>query len=174
MPSTRELVNSAKAGEKPAFGQLVRLYERAAIIVAYSILHDYHTAQDVSQDAFLNAYANLHQLRDPSAFGPWVLQIVRRNALSAKTAIRPEPIVAGVAVASPSRANDWIQAYEGVIEQLARLPEHERIVVVLRYVEGLSVQEIADTTGKPAETIRKQLFRAVQRLRVLVTKEVLS
>jgi RNA polymerase sigma-70 factor (ECF subfamily) len=174
MPSTKELVNSAKAGEKSAFGQLVRLYERAAIIVAYSILRDYHTAQDVSQDAFLNAYANLHQLRDPTAFGPWVLQIVRRIALSAKTAIRPEPIVAGVAVPSAGRAKDWIQEYEWVIEQLARLPEHERIVVVLRYVEGLSVQEIADTTGKSAETIRKQLFRAVQRLRILLTKEVLS
>jgi RNA polymerase sigma-70 factor (ECF subfamily) len=174
MPSTKELVNSAKAGEKSAFGQLVRLYERAAIIVAYSILCDYHTAQDVSQDAFLNAYANLHQLRDPAAFGPWILQIVRRNALSAKTAIRPGPIVADVVVPGAGRAKDWIQEYEGVIEQLARLPEHERIVVVLKYVEGLSVQEIADTTGKPAETIRKQLFRAVQQLRVLLTKEVLS
>jgi len=174
MPSTKELVNSAKAGEKSAFGQLVRLYERAAIIVAYSILHDYHTAQDVSQDAFLNAYANLQQLRDPSSFGPWILQIVRRHALSAKTAIRPEPIVADIVVPGAGQAKDWIQEYEGVIEQLARLPEHERIVVVLRYVEGHSVQEIAEAIGKPAETIRKQIFRAIQRLRLLLKKEVLS
>jgi RNA polymerase sigma-70 factor (ECF subfamily) len=146
MPSTQDLVDSAKAGEKSAFGQLVRLYERAAIIIAYSILHDYHTAQDVSQDAFLNAYANLHQLRDPSAFGPWILQIVRRNALLAKSAVRPEPIVADVVVPGPGQTKDWIQEYDGVIEQLARLPEHERMVVVLRYVEGHSVQEIADTT----------------------------
>src|SRR5262245_64470025 len=152
MPSTKELVNSAKAGEKSAFGQLVRLYERAAIIVAYSILHDYHTAQDVSQDAFLNAFANLHQLRDPSAFGTWVLQIVRRNALSAKAAIRPRPIVAGVVVPNAGRAKDWIQEYEGVIEQLARLPEHERIVVVVRYVEGHPIQQTADTTGTQADT----------------------
>ncbi len=174
MPSTKELVNSARAGQKSAFSQLIRLYERAVIIVAYSILHDYHTAQDVSQDAFLNAYANLHQLRDPSAFGPWVLRIVRRNALAAKAAIRPEPIAADIAFAGAGQARTWIQEYEGVIEQLARLPEHERIVVVLRYVEGHSVKEIADTTGKPAETIRKQIFRAVQRLRVLLAKEVLS
>jgi RNA polymerase sigma-70 factor (ECF subfamily) len=174
MPSTKDLVDSAKAGEKEAFGQLVRLYERAAIIVAYSILHDYHAAQDVSQDAFLNAYANLHQLRDASAFGPWILQIIRRNALLAKTAVRAEAILADVVVPGAGQAREWLQEYEGVIERLARLPEHERIVVVLRYVEGHSVQEIAETTGKPAETIRKQIFRALQRLRLLLKKEVLS
>jgi RNA polymerase sigma-70 factor (ECF subfamily) len=173
MPSTMELVNSAQAGEKSAFGQLVRLYERAAIIVAYAILHDYHTAQDVSQDSFLSAYANLAQLRDASAFGPWILQIVRRKALLAKTAIRPEPIVADVAVPDAGRPGDWIEKYDDVIEQLTRLPEHEHLVMVLRYVEGHSVQQIADTIGKPAETIRKQLFRAVQRLRTFLT-EVLS
>jgi len=169
MPSTKDLVASAKAGEKSAFGQLVRLYERAALIVAYAVLRDYHAAQDVSQDAFLSAYANLHQLRDASAFGPWVLQIVRRKALLAKTAIRPEPIATDVAVPVVGRSKDWIQQYEDVIEQLMRLPEHERIVMVLRYVDRHSVQEIADTIGKPTETIRKQLFRAVQRLRNFLT-----
>jgi RNA polymerase sigma-70 factor (ECF subfamily) len=174
MPSTPELVHSARAGEKSAFGQLVRLYERAAIIVAYSISHDYHTAQDVSQDAFLNAYANLHQLRDASAFGPWLFQIVRRQALLAKTVIRPEPIVADLVVSHAGRPGDRIDKYEEVIEQLTRLPEHEQMVMVLRYVDGHSVQEIAATLGKPMETIRKQLLRAVQRLRILLTKEVLS
>jgi RNA polymerase sigma-70 factor (ECF subfamily) len=174
MPSTTELVDAARAGEKSAFSQLVRLYERAAIIVSYAIVHDYHTAQDVSQDAFLNAYANLHQLRDASAFGPWLLQIVRRKALLLKSAVRPEPIVANVVVVDTGQSADWIEKYDEVIDQLTRLPEHEQTVMVLRYVEGHSVQEIADTIGKPTETIRKQLSRAVQRLRVLLTKEVLS
>lgn len=174
MSSTIELVDAARAGEKAAFGQLVRLYERAAIIVAYAIVHDYHTAQDVSQDAFLTAYANLHQLRDACAFGPWLLQIVRRKALLVKTTIRPEPIAADVIVPDAGQPTNWIEKYDEVIEQLTRLPEHEQVVMVLRYVDGHSVQEIADTTGKPIETIRKQLFRAVQRLRNLLAKEVLS
>jgi RNA polymerase sigma-70 factor (ECF subfamily) len=165
MPSTKELVNAARAGEKAAFGQLCRLYERAGIIAAYAVLHGYHSAQDVSQDAFLNAYMNLHQLRDASAFGPWVLQIVRRKALLAQSAIRSDPIVADVVTSVASQSNDWIEKYKEVIDQLARLPEHERTVVVLRYVEGHSVQEIANTTGKLTDTIRKQPCRAVQRLR---------
>lgn len=78
MPSTQELVESANAGEQSAWCQLVQLYERAGILTGYTIARNDHTAQDVRQDAFFNAYTNLHQLRDAARFGPWVLQIVRR------------------------------------------------------------------------------------------------
>lgn len=66
---------------------------------------------------------------------------------------------------SGSAAPDWLQAYEHVVQQLARLCEKDRAVVVLRYVDGRSIEEIAATAGQPVETIRKQLYRAVQRLR---------
>jgi RNA polymerase sigma-70 factor (ECF subfamily) len=170
MPTTEELVNSARGGEKAAFGELVRLYERAAIITAYAILRDYHAAQDAAQDAFLNAYANLDQLRNTASFGPWILQAVRRRALLAQRTRRTEPIVVvagGPAVGEPE---EWIQRYEEVVRRLAQLPEHERTVIVLRYLDGLSVQEIADTTGKPADTVRKRLSRALQRLRTSFQK----
>jgi RNA polymerase sigma-70 factor (ECF subfamily) len=169
MPSTEELVHAARAGEKPAFGQLVRLYERAAIITAYATLRDYHAAQDVAQEAFIIAYTKLDQLREAPAFGPWVLQIVRRRALRARHAPRPGPMGADPLARPNGQSKEWIKQYEELVEQLARLPEHERVVVVLRYVDGRSVQEIADTTGRPADTVRKQASRAVQRLRTWLT-----
>lgn len=170
MPTTEELVNSARVGEKTAFGQLVRLYERAAIITAYAILKDYHAAQDVAQEAFLSAYANFDKLRKPAAFGPWILQIVRRRALLVQKTPQPAPIGVEDQAAATDRSQDWIQCYDEVVKQLARLPEHERTVMVLRYVDGHSVQQISDTIGRPADTVRKQLSRAVQRLRTSLLK----
>jgi len=62
-------------------------------------------------------------------------------------------------------ACNWMEPYEAVAREIARLPEHERIVVVMRYVDGCSVKDIADATGRPVGTITKQLSRAIERLR---------
>lgn len=171
MPSTQELVTAAQAGDTAAFGELVRLYERAAVITAYATLRDYHAAQDVVQEAFLTAYTKLTQLRQTAAFGPWLLQIVRRRALLVQQQPRPKPIDTDIQNPSPGPSKEWIEQYEEVVSQIARLSENDRAIVVLRYVDGRSVQEIAATIGKPAETIRKQLYRAVERLRTWL-KEV--
>jgi RNA polymerase sigma-70 factor (ECF subfamily) len=72
--------------------------------------------------------------------------------------------------ANNAPSSDWRARYEDVIEQLGRLPEHERIAVVLRYVDGNSIQEIADATGRPTGTIKKQLSRALARLRKWLTE----
>ncbi len=81
MPSTEELVKAAQVGEGSAFAELVRRYERAAIITAHSVLGDFHSSQDVAQEAFIIAYRELKQLRDAASFGPWLLQIARRRSL---------------------------------------------------------------------------------------------
>ena len=165
MPSTEELVKSVRAGEKQAFSQLVRLYERAAIITAHSVLHDHDRAQDAAQEGFVIAYTQLNRLHAPAAFGPWLLKIVRRRAFLMQRERREERLGSGIVNARCMRSSDWLELYEEVIERLAQLPEHERMVVVLRYVDGHSVQEIADTTGKLVGTIKKQLSRALDRLR---------
>jgi RNA polymerase sigma-70 factor, ECF subfamily len=165
MPSTEELVSAARRGDKSAFAELVRLYERGAVLTSYALLRDFHTAQDVAQEAFFCAFSKLGQLRDAAAFGPWLLQIVRRRALLIRQGPRYEPIPADIPAPSSGTTPDWIKPFEDVVEQLGRLSEKDRTLVIMRHVDGRSVQEIAATTGQPAETVRKQLYRAVQRLR---------
>ena len=143
----------------------MRCYERAAIITAHSVLLDFQLAQDAAQEAFLVAHQRLGQLRDPASFGPWLLRIVRHRALRLKRRRHAEPVVTGYVECAATETCDWIGPYEEVVKQIARLPEHERIVVVMRYVNGNSVKEIADTTGRPLGTITKQLSRAIERLR---------
>jgi RNA polymerase sigma-70 factor (ECF subfamily) len=167
MPSTEDLVNAVREGEKSAFAELARLYERAAIITAHHVLRDYHRAQDATQEGFLIAYKELNQLSTAARFGPWLLKIVHRCALRMQRDRRAGELVSDVAESDRGRASDWMQRHQDVVEKLGRLPDHERVVVVLRYIEGRSPQAIAESLGKPVETIKKQLARGLQRLRRL-------
>ena len=163
-------MRAASTGETAAFAELVRRYERAAIITAHSQLGDFHLAQDAAQEAFVIAYQRLRQLRDAASFGPWLLKIVRHRALRIARSRRAERIGADGVEPATTPTADWIKPYEEVVQQLARLPEHERIVVVMRYVNGHSTKEIADLTGRPLGTVTKQLSRSIERLRRWLVK----
>ena len=168
--STEELVKAALSGEISAFAELVRRYQRAAIITAYSVLADFHLAQDAAQEAFVVVYQRLGQVRSAASFGPWLLRIVRRRALRLKRgrsaeATGAERIDDCNAEVAANDDRNWLEPYNEVVRQMARLPEHERIVTLMRYVDGRSVQEISDATGRPVGTITKQLSRAIERLR---------
>ena len=166
MRSTEELVKATQAGDLSAFAELVRLYERAAIMTAQAVLGDFHAAQDAAQDGFVTAYRKIGQLRDAASFGPWILKIVRRRAVEMQQKTRVPQMTPDATAALAAPSNEWIATYEmEVVDQVARLPEHERVVVVLRYIDGHSVAEIAELTGKPLGTVTKQLSRAIQRLR---------
>ncbi len=168
MSSTEELVKAAQAGESSAFAELVRRYERATIIAAHSVLGNFHASQDAAQEAFIIAYRELGQLRDAASFGPWLLRIAGRRALRLKRNRNVERTGTEYVDLATTPIDDWMEPYADVVRQLARLPEHERIVTVMRYVDGLSVKEIADSTGRPVGTITKQLSRAIGRLRSLL------
>jgi RNA polymerase sigma-70 factor (ECF subfamily) len=172
MKSTSELVLAAKNGEKDAFNELVRRYERVAIITAHAVLRDFHAAQDAAQSAFLIAYSKLDQLRNAETFGAWLLQIVQREAQH-QPRFPVQTIDTSVASANTEQVLAWQEKYDEVARNLARLPDHERIVLVLRYVDGLSVQQVSDTTGSPVNTVTKQISRAVQRLRSWLKNRIL-
>lgn len=165
MSSTEELVKLAQRGDTAAFTGLVRRYQRAPILSAYAVLGDFHTSQDAAQEAFVIAYRKLRELREPASFGPWLLQTVRRRAIRLQQKRKPELVGTVNMDQSTQQNGDWMAKYEEVIEQLARLPEHERLITILRYVDGHSVKEIAASTGRPVGTVTKQLSRAIQRLR---------
>jgi RNA polymerase sigma-70 factor (ECF subfamily) len=77
-----DLTKAVLDGQKEAFAKLVRRYERPVQAIAISILGDYHNVQDAVQDAFVAGYKNLSMLRNRNSFGPWLMQIAHRCALS--------------------------------------------------------------------------------------------
>ncbi len=179
MQPDEELVRSTRLGRRDAFATLVGRYERVVWLTARRILGDDHAAADAAQEAFLEAYRGLHALREPSLFAGWLLRIARRQAtrMARRRARHPTRSLDECDGEPPSHPDDAHSGFSADSEELlaaiADLPDHERSVVILRYINGRSVAEIAAACGRPVGTVTKQLSRALERLR-LTLKEVIS
>jgi RNA polymerase sigma-70 factor (ECF subfamily) len=164
--SDADLVLAARAGNRDAYATLVRRYERAARATAAQVLRDVHLARDAAQDGFISAYRSLASLRDPAAFGGWLLAIVRHRAMRlARQRRNTQPLHLASEASHPPASPGLDDGEHELLEALARLPEHERVVVMLRYFESYDLPRIAQVTGRPIGTVTKQLSRAHERLR---------
>ena len=184
MQSDAELVNATLNGNKNAFAVLVKRYERPIRAVALDVLGDYHSATDVSQDAFVRAYERLAGLRKPEAFGPWLMKITRRCALdsarrlvSAKRfteAGRPKETRLEIrlrrtaAIENPNGRLD--EDKQRLLAAVVKLPGSEKQVVMLRYFGDNSVNDVANLLGRSVGTVTKQLSRAHRRLRRILER----
>lgn len=163
MATTDELVRAVLDGDQAAFADLVRRYERAVWATAWKVLRDYHATQDATQDAFVEAYCRLGQLRRADLFGVWLLRIARNEALRhARQRWKSAALVAADNIATPESLTPDMA---DLVDAVGRLPDQERLVVALRYLEGLPVADIARHTARPIGTVTKQLSRALERLR---------
>lgn len=162
-----EKVRLATSGDREAFGDLVRMHERLVLGVAWNRLRDYQAAQDVAQEAFLIAYRQLSTLKEPAAFGAWISQIAFRccRQTHVPSCLEKEKHANG-----PLESLIVNEEADRILTAIQTLPEHERTVVFLRYVDGYDVVRIAEITGRPIGTVTKQLSRSVQRLRSILVE----
>ncbi len=168
-PPDSQLVHATLRGDRSAFGQLVQRYERSVLASAAQVLMDFQLAQDAAQEAFVSAYRNLGRLRNANSFGPWVLTIVHHQALRLLRSRKMTcQLPADHAMAEAQEMNSLDGVGEQLLKALSHLPEHERIVLLLRHFESRDVESIARITGRPVGTVTKQLSRAHQRLRKLL------
>ena len=173
MTSDAELVNRVRRGDREAFGTLIARYERSVLAVAVAELRDLQTAEDVTSTTLLLAFQKLATLKDAASFGPWLMQIARRQIVDAVRGRRETVAVSlDTAPLIESPDADWIE-HEQLLGLVARLPEHERWLVGMRYFDGLSMSEIAVSTGRPIGTVTKQLSRAIARLREWLDEETM-
>jgi RNA polymerase sigma-70 factor (ECF subfamily) len=168
--SDRHLVERVIGGDREAYAGLVERYQHAVFAVALGTLRDRDTAGDAAQNAFVAAYEHLSELRDASAFGPWLLVIARREA-SRLARNRPRTVSLAADHDQPAGAADpeaW-DLHDGrlsdVMAALGELPDHEQRVLMLRYFDAQPVAGIASITGRTIGTVTKQISRALRRLR---------
>jgi RNA polymerase sigma-70 factor (ECF subfamily) len=171
MQADAEIVRAVLCGDREAFAALVARHERAVWATAWRVLRDDHAAADAGQEAFLQAFHRLGDLRRPERFGVWLLRIARRESIRLARRRAREPS-RSLDEADADPPHDPAPAMrlsadaEDLLAAVARLPEHERLVVVLHYLDGRPVAEVAATLGRPVGTVTKQLSRAIERLKV--------
>ena len=171
MRTDAELVNVVLDGEKQAFAVLVKRYERPVRAVALNVLGDYHSAADVSQDAFVKAYEQLAGLRKPEAFGPWLMKITRRCALDSLRLRQKETRLETKIVTAIERSNGQLdEDKQRLLAAVVKLPRSEKQVVILRYLGNNSVKDVAEIVGRNVGTVTKQLSRAHKRLRKIIER----
>lgn len=156
-----------------AFAQLVHQSQHIVFGVALASLRDIEEARDAAQDAFSTAWQRLGQLRDPSAFAPWVRAIV---ATACSRQRRKRPLAPNdSALPSSVEPDDRQIDYQSVVAPaLERLPQGERDVTVLFYFLGYSLTQIAKVLGLKPGTVGKRLHSARLRIRRSLPRSVRS
>lgn len=171
-----EFKNNSGSRRENAFAQLVQRFQDMAVGIAYSMLGDFHIAQDMAQESFLTAYVQIDQLKDPEAFPGWFRQIiVNKCGRLLRQPMRAEKIVGEVDTLPQSGKTPDVevearQLGEFVENAIATLPENERIVTILFYLTGYSINQIAELLDVSIPAVKKRLERARKHLKNRIIK----
>lgn len=164
------LVTRAQKGDRDAFDALVRAFRDMAVAYGYSVLKDFHAAEDAAQEAFIQAFLDLPRLRVPAAFPAWLRRIVfkycdratRRGRLPTRP-FDPETDAPGHGVSQAEERRQ--EAADEVLHAVGDLPEKERTATVLFYIDGYSMEEVGEFLDVPVSTVKSRLYTARRRLR---------
>ncbi|HWI63533.1 MAG TPA: sigma-70 family RNA polymerase sigma factor [Symbiobacteriaceae bacterium] len=167
------LVYRCRQGDPEAFAQLYQRYARKVYRTALQLVHRKDLAEDITQEAFMTAFQEIHRLRTPAAFRTWLYRILvsratrllrqeggARRPLSLESL--PDPVAAGQADLAEAAA-DLDQLAE-LREAIDGLDEDLRLTVLLHYYTGLPVSEVAAALAVPPGTVKSRLFTARRRL----------
>ena len=166
----RLLVLRCQAGDEAAFARLMRTFEARTLGYLHGLVGD--DAEDVQQEVWLSVYRHLGELADPGAFRTWLFRTTRHRAIDfLRKRKREHELIDDVPLENlPDAGREADDAsHESIDEQaldaaLMAMPPPQREVMLLRYRDGLSYQEIAQVVGCPIGTVRTRLHHAKKRL----------
>jgi RNA polymerase sigma-70 factor (ECF subfamily) len=167
------IVAAVLTGNTDAYGVLVCRYRDAYTRFAAHMLGSVEDADDALQLAFVRAYRNLAQCRDPDRFGSWLYQIVvnecrtlgARRTKRERRMIRSEESLNGASTNHPAAQ---MALHDEIQFALSRIEPGQREAFLLRHVEGLSYEEISEITGVGISALKMRVKRATARLRDLL------
>ena len=165
------LVLRAQSGEREAFGELVRRFERSVAALARQRVRDLHEADELVQEVFLHAMRKIGQLRNPACFGAWLRRITVRVAINRGLRRQPvsvaEPeVLESAGRSAPEPLDDLVREEHRtrVRDAVAKLKPIDRDALSAFYLRGRSLLEIAAEEGVPVGTVKRRLHTARRRL----------
>ncbi|HEY1686311.1 MAG TPA: RNA polymerase sigma factor [Tepidisphaeraceae bacterium] len=185
--SDGQLVEQTLAGRKAAFDELIRRYQRPAVAVAYRFLGSTHDAAEVTQEAFLKAYAGLESLEQPEAFRGWFMRIVSNLSLNfrrgrkVRSQASLDDMMSGESGGRDVASETAIDPMHGLASKelgeklqaaLAKLPEQQRMAIVLFTIEQMPQKQVAKVLNCSVELVKWHVFQGRKKLREML-KEVL-
>ena len=161
------------AGDVDAFAELSRRYRDTYTRFAVRMVGNRDEAEDVLQSAFIRAYRAIDKCRDTSRFGAWLYQIVAnecrtfvaRRARRERRIVRDEIRLRETSIESDADARDTVEDVQYALDQL---DAEQREAFVMKYVEELSYEEMAEITGAGISALKMRVKRACSRLRELL------
>jgi RNA polymerase sigma-70 factor (ECF subfamily) len=174
-PTDTQLVHRVQKGDKGAFDLLVLKYQHKIVNLVMRYVRDPDQALDITQEAFLKAYRALPRFRGDAAFYTWMYRIAVNTAKNYLAAQRRRPMDVELDMQDPEQYDlhaklkdiDTPEAVtlshelQATVERaIAALPEDLRTAIVLRELDGMSYEEIAETMECPVGTVRSRIFRA--------------
>jgi RNA polymerase sigma-70 factor (ECF subfamily) len=167
------LITECREGNTAAFGELVSRYQDRLFNTVVRLTDNAEDARDVVQEAFLHAYQSLHSFKGDSLFFTWLYRIAVNTAISMKRkkrlVLRIQPTAEGgntiepvdpAETNRPGHAMEMAEEERRVHEALHKLSAEHRAVLVMKDMEGMKYEAMADILGVPVGTIRSRLHRA--------------
>ncbi len=165
------LVAASRRGDQDAFAQLVQRYQRRIFNLVFRILQQYDEATEITQETFLAAWQGLPSFRGEARFPTWLYRIAyncslkqlehRKRDRALQAAMQAEQVLQQVD--DSVRADAELEAHDRqtmIQEQISNLPAKYRIVLVLRHLQEMTYEEMAEALTMPIGTIKTHLFRA--------------
>ena len=187
------LVQKSKKGDLDAFGELIRLYQEKAYGLAFSFLHNPTDAEDISQEAFLQAFKKLQSFDGSGSFGAWLLTIVANRS---KNKIRWKKIRERLTFSldepsgdpdredqprfqpadtdrrsDPSAHADASWQTQKLSRSMDRLSPRQRTAIELKFIQGYKISEVAGLMGLSEGTVKTHIFRGLESLKNRIGKE---
>jgi RNA polymerase sigma-70 factor (ECF subfamily) len=175
-PIETNLIRRSQAGDREAFGLLVERHQRYVYNLALRVVGNVQEAEDLAQEAFVRAWLALPNFRLQAQFRTWLFRIVTNLCYNRLPGLRRELAELGEDCLAdlpdepapdldPAAGLEAGELRRTLHQRIDELPEAYRLLVVLRYQQGLSYEEIAQAASLPLGTVKTGLFRARERLR---------
>jgi RNA polymerase sigma-70 factor (ECF subfamily) len=170
------LVRRAQTGDKLAFGELVRRYQRPVYGFVYRLTQDQDAAEDVAQEVFVRAWSYLHRFDAERPFKPWLYRIAanrcasRHERQAGRVTVGLEDMDSEPAAAdNPAGDAERAELAAKVREAVAELSVQQRQAIALVELDGQSANEAAEVMGCSPATVRQHIFRGKKRLKQLLS-----